>query len=99
MREGKHIEYAKSLLEEMIKKKRMSVRSSTPLRSTEQENSIRSDHDLFDVESSDTKQRDGETSTESNKYDVNCSESPRFEFEQTDAFQQNSYSAADDDLG
>ena len=100
MKEGKHIEYAKSLLEEMIKKKGKSERSSNPLRSTEQENSIRSDHDWFDVGSSD-KPRDGEINTESNKYDVNCSESPRFEFEQTnaDAFQQNSYSAADDDLG
>ena len=86
----------------MIKRSEKSVRSSTPLRSTEQENSIPPDHDWFDGGSSD-KQRDGEINTESNKYDVNISssESPRFEFEQinADAFQQNSYSAADDDLG
>ena len=100
MKEGKHIEYARSLLQEIVKKKRKSERCPSSPSSTEQENASHSDYDWFDVGSSD-KQRDGEINTESNKHNniLSSSDSPKFEHTNPDAFQQNSYFASEDDLG
>ena len=96
MKEGKHIEYVKSLLEEMIKK---SQRCPTPPRSTEQEKSIQSDPDWLDGGSS-GKQSDGEISTESSQQDVFTSSSQSISIEQRypDDSPLNSF-AADEDLG
>ena len=96
MKEGKHIEYVKSLLEEMIQK---SQRCPSPPRFSEQENSIQSDPDWFDVGRSDN-ETDGEISTESNQQDDFTSSSQSLSIEQRDPddSQLNSF-AADEDLG
>ena len=97
MKEGKHIEYVKSLLEEMIQK---SQRCPSPPRFSEQENSIQSDPDWFDVGRSDIETDDGEISTESNQQDDFTSSSQSLSIEQRDPddSQLNSF-AADEDLG
>ena len=84
LKEGKHIEYAKSLLKKMKKYQRC----PSPARSTEQESSFQSDPDWFDIGSSE-RQSDGEM----------ISESPSIEQTDPDDFDQDSYCAADDDLG
>ena len=90
MKEGKHIEYAESLLDAMCKTSR---RCPTPPRSTYQENQINSNPDWFDVGSFD-KQSDGEINSEFNQQDVFTSSSQSPSIEQTDP---DSYSADDDD--
>ena len=96
LKEGKHIEYAKSLQEEMIKRYQ---RCLSPPKSSEQESSFPSDLDWFDVGSSE-RQSDGEN-TESNQQDVftSSSKSPWVEPSDMDDFQLEQYSADDDDLG
>ena len=97
LKEGKHIEYAKSLLKKNIRK---SQRCPSPARSTEQESSFQSDPDWLDVGSSE-RQSDGEMNSESEQLDgiTSSSESPSIEQTDPDDFDQDSYSAADDDLG
>ena len=100
LKEGKHIEYARSLLQEIVEKSGKSERCPSSPSSTEQKNASHSDYDWFDVGTSD-KQRDGEIITDTDKHNdiLSSSDSPKFEHTNPDALQQNSSFATDDDLG
>ena len=100
LKEGKHIEYARSLLQEIVEKSGKSERCPSSPSSTEQKNASHSDYDWFDVGTSD-KQRDGEIITDTDKHNdiLSSSDSPKFEHTNPDALPQNSSFATDDDLG